>query len=67
MPTYSVILTRDITESTVVDVQAASSEEAERLAHEKLLETTDAVWRVDDGSWNQSDIYATGVDPVEED
>ena len=66
MPTYSVILTRDITESTVVDVRAASPEEAERLAHEKLLESTDAVWRVDDGSWNQSDIYATGVD-LEED
>lgn len=56
MPRYSVIITRDVTESTIVQV------EAETAAIEKLFESTDTEWELDEGSWNKADAYVTGVD-----
>jgi len=66
MPTYAVIFTRDVTESTIIKVEAGTPEEAEDLAFEKLSNSTDAEWRIDDGSWNQGDAYVTAVDRVDE-
>lgn len=66
MATYTVIITRDVTESTVVEVEAATPEEAEDLAFQKLSNSTDTEWRLDDGSWNQGDAYVTAVDRIDE-
>jgi len=66
MATYTVIITRDVTESTVVEVEAGTPEEAEGLAFEKLSNNTDTEWRLDDGSWNQSDACVTAVDRIDE-
>jgi len=66
MANYTVIITRDITESTVIEVQAETPEQAEDMAIEKLSNSTDAEWRIDDGSWNQGDAYVTAVDRVSE-
>ena len=66
MPTYAVIVTRDVTESTIIEVEAGSMEKAEGLALEKLSDSTDAEWLVDDGSWNHSEVYVTGVDLIDE-
>ena len=63
MPRFTVLITRDVTESTVVMVEA---DDAAAAALDKLQESEDAVWTVDDGSWNNSDAYVTGVDLAEE-
>jgi hypothetical protein len=64
MPRYSVIITRDVTESTIVEVAAATPEQAETAALEKLSESTDTEWELDEGSWNKGDTYITGVDEL---
>jgi len=64
MPRFSVIITRDVTESTVVQVEAETPEQAETAALEKLLESTDTEWELDEGSWNKGDVYVTGVDEL---
>ena len=61
---YSVIITRDVTESTFVKVAATGPVQAEELAMEKLSKTTGTQWTVNDGSWDQGSPYATGVDEV---
>lgn len=66
MPKFIVIITRDVTESTVVEVEAETKEQAETAAFEKLWQTEDAEWIIDDGSWNDGDAYVTGIDPVAE-
>lgn len=66
MPTFHVIITRDVTESTVIEVDADTMEQAEDAAFEKLLGSEDTEWRLDDGSWNNGDPYVTAVDPVDE-
>lgn len=64
MPTFRVIVTRDVTESTVVEVEADTEEQAEDAALDKLRDGMDAEWEVDDGSWNQASPYVTGIDPI---
>lgn len=61
MPKYKVIITRDITESTVITVEAASPEDAGPLAMDALAEQEWTDWEVDDGSWNNSDEYITDI------
>jgi len=62
MPHYNVIITRDVTESTVVEVEAETPEQAEVTALTKLFNSTDTEWELDEGSWNKADAYVTGVD-----
>lgn len=62
MPRYSVIVTRDITESTVVEVEVESPEQVETAALAKLFESADTQWELDEGSWNKGDAYVTGLD-----
>lgn len=64
MPRYSVTITRDITESTVVEVEAETKELAETVAIEKLWLNDDAEWILDEGSWNDGDPYVTGIEPI---
>jgi hypothetical protein len=64
MPRYSVIVTRDVTESTVVEVEAESPELIEAAAIAKLFESVDTQWELDEGSWNKADAYVTGVDEL---
>jgi hypothetical protein len=61
MPKYTVIITRDITESTVIEVEADSPDAAEDAAHEALSQSSDAQWEIDDGSWNKGNHYVTDV------
>jgi len=64
MPRYSVIITRDVTESTIVQVEAETPEQAEVTAFEKLFNSADTEWELDEGSWNKGDAYVTGVDEI---
>ena len=64
MPRYSIIITRDVTESTVVEVEVESPEQAASAALEKLFESADAEWDLDEGSCNKGDSYVTGVDEL---
>jgi hypothetical protein len=64
MPRYSIIITRDVTESTVVEVEAETPKQAEVTAFEKLFNSTDTEWEIDEGSWNKGDAYVTGVDEI---
>ncbi|WP_096701479.1 hypothetical protein [Magnetospirillum sp. 15-1] len=64
MPRYSVIITRDVTESTVVEAEAETPEQAEVAAFEKLSNSTDTEWELDEGSWNKGDSYVTCVDEL---
>ena len=64
MPRYSVIVTRDVTESTVVEVEVESPEQVEAAALAKLFESADTEWKLDEGSWNKGDAYVTGVDEL---
>ncbi len=64
MPTYHVTITRDVTESTVVEVEAETEEQAGDTALETLRTGTETEWEVDDGSWNQGSPYVTGIDVI---
>jgi hypothetical protein len=64
MPRYSVIITRDVTESTVVQVEAETPDQAETAAFAKLHGSADIEWELDEGSWNKGDSYVTGVDEL---
>jgi hypothetical protein len=64
MARFSVIITRDVTESTIIEVDVEAEEQVEDAALDKLRDCVDAEWRLDDGSWNQSDVYVTGIDPI---
>jgi hypothetical protein len=61
MVKYSVIVTRDITESTVIEVEAESLWLAEDLALIALGKQTDTKWELDDGSWDTNSPYVTDV------
>lgn len=61
MSKFKVIITRDITESTVIEVEADSPENAEEAALDTLLQQENTEWEIDDGSWNNSETYVTDV------
>jgi hypothetical protein len=61
MPKYTVIITRDLTESTFVEVEASNADAASSAAFDALLTQEDTCWEIDDGSWNNSTLYATDV------
>jgi hypothetical protein len=62
MPKYRVILTRDITESTVVEVDAENQAAAYDAAYDVLYSMEAPVWEVDDGSGDTP--YVTDVEVV---
>jgi hypothetical protein len=64
MPKYRVILTRDITESTVVEVDAENPAAAYDASYDALYDAENVVWEIDDGSWGQNSPYVTDVDEV---
>lgn len=59
MPRYSIIITRDITESCVTHVEADSPGAAHEAALEWLSQCDDPGWQVDDGSCGTSPAYIT--------
>ena len=61
MPKYTVIITRDITESATFSVEASDAEAAETAALDKMYQSQDTEWEIDDGSWNQDAPYVTDV------
>jgi len=67
MAKYKIIITRDITESTVVTVEATSPDEAEFEAMTALLNAENTEWEIDDGSWDNDSPYVTDVTQEETD
>jgi hypothetical protein len=65
MPRFTVLITRDVTESTSVIVDAADAEVAETAAFAVLSASSDAIWSLDEGSWNNGDPYITALDPLD--
>lgn len=63
MGKFRLILTRDLTESVVVEVEAESEDSIEW----PVSIPDDVKWEIDDGSWDHSDMYITGCEPVEGD
>ncbi|OHC75200.1 MAG: hypothetical protein A3G18_09690 [Rhodospirillales bacterium RIFCSPLOWO2_12_FULL_58_28] len=61
MPTFRVIVTRDITESAVVEVKAAAEGQAEAAALDTFFDGSELKWKKDDGL---SDPYVTGIDLI---
>ena len=59
MNKYRVIVTRDITESVIVDVYADSEDAAEETALSNI--PIEADWEIDDGSWDSGSPYVTDV------
>jgi len=66
MPRFTVLITRDVTESTSVNVDAADAEAAEAVAFAALSASSDAIWSLDEGSWNSGDPYITALDPLDD-
>lgn len=63
MPKFNVIVTRDCTESTVVDVEAIDAAHAKELAlAEAMSSPHDFEWKPDDFSGDQSLPAVTGCD-----
>lgn len=65
MPKFTVIITRDITESTVLSVEAENAEAAEDAAFEKLRNTDNPTWEIDDGNCGINPPYITDVSEEE--
>ena len=63
---YKVILTRDATESVLVEVEADNVTHAESVALREAGRYGEDVdgWDLDEGNFNEA--YTTGVDKVEE-
>lgn len=59
MPTFHVIITRDITESVVVKIEAGSEEQAEAAALDMFFSGIVLDWKKDDCL---SDPYVTSID-----
>lgn len=66
MPRFTVLITRDVTESTSVIVDAVDAEAAETAAFAALSASSDAIWSLDEGSWNNRDPYITALDPLDD-
>ena len=66
MPRFTVLITRAVTESTRVTVEAADAVAAESAAFAALSASTDTIWTLDEGSWNIGDPYITALDPLGE-
>lgn len=60
---YTIIVTRDVTESTVVDVDAENESDARWKALNAL---GGAEWAIDDNSWNDSEPVITGIQREDE-
>ena len=65
MPRFRIRITRDVTESTCVTVEALSPEAARVAAFDVLADMENAVWTLDEGSWNAGDAYIKAVAPEE--
>ncbi len=65
MPRFAVLLTRDGTESTRVTVQASNAEAAVSAAFAALSANRDAIWTLEEGSWNTADPYITAINPLD--
>lgn len=66
MPRFTVLITRDMTESTSVTVEAADAKAAASAAFAALFTNSDAIWTLDEGSWNNGDPYITALDALGE-
>ena len=65
MPRYRVKITRAVTESTRVTVEALSPEAAQAVAFVALADMEDAFWNLDEGSWNAGPAYITAVESAD--
>ena len=65
MPRFRVKITRAVTESTCVTVEALSPEAAQAAAFEALAKMENSVWTLDEGSWNAGHAYVTAVETTD--
>ena len=65
MKKFSVVITRDITESCVIEVEAADEDAARDAALDALPYNEDPGWAVDVDSAQTGEVYVTGVEAVE--
>ena len=61
MPKYTTIVTRDVTESTYVTVEADDADAAEEAALAAIKNAPALTWEIDDGSWDQGNPYVTDI------
>jgi hypothetical protein len=66
MPRFRIRITRDVSESTCVTVEATSPEAARVAAFEVLANMENTVWTLYEGSWNAGVAYITGHSGVSE-
>lgn len=59
MPKYTMIVTRDVTESALVTVEADDAVAAEEAALAAIMDAPALTWEIDDGSWDQGNPYVT--------
>ncbi len=59
MPNYQIIVTRDITTSTILDVVADSEGEAKEAAIIRAWNENDLTWEPDSVDWLNSEPYVT--------
>ena len=63
MSAYNVIITRDTTESVVIEVDAANEKEAEEMAYNYIWHTENVVkWEGDDTV--NGEVYTTGIERI---
>ena len=65
MPCFAVLLTRAVTQSTSVTVHASNAEAAVSAAFAALSANSDAIWTLEEGSWNTADPYITAINPLD--
>jgi len=63
MKKFVVKMTRDITESVSIEVEAETADDAEDRAYTVMMETDNLTWEVDDGSADGI-AYASDVTEV---
>lgn len=65
MRKYTVLVTRDVTQSAVLTIEAADEETAESAALKAAKKQRNLSWETDDGSIHPGEEYVTDVEPIE--
>lgn len=65
MPMFDILMTRDVTESCSVVVEAVCPKEALAHARQRAQDDTDLVWVLDDTP-AEPDIYPTNIEDLED-
>jgi hypothetical protein len=61
MPTYQVIVTRDITTSTILDIVAENKEKAKEEAIIQAWNESNLEWRPNDVDWTKNEPFISDI------